>query len=88
MLATRDPIGEGVSERSQPYRLETAQTHSQQHTQPAAGQPCLNTAAVPFHADYLRHLRVGIKSSQKTQIGIESVGWGESVEIAIGFYGL
>ena len=25
---------------------------------------CLNTAAVPFHADYLRHLRVGIKSSQ------------------------
>ena len=22
------------------------------------------------------------------QIGIESVGWGESVEIAIGFYGL
>ena len=25
--------------------------------------PCVNTAAVPFHADYLRHLRVGIKSS-------------------------
>ena len=24
---------------------------------------CVNTAAVPFHADYLRHLRVGIKSS-------------------------
>ena len=32
---------------------------------------------------YMRLLHVSYN-----QIGIESVGWGESVEIAIGFYGL
>ena len=30
--------------------------------------PCVNTAAVPFHADYLRLLRAGSKSSQHAMV--------------------
>ena len=46
----------------------------------------LNSGIGPIHLytyTYMRLLHVIYN-----QIGIESVGWGESVEIAIGFYGL